>query len=274
MSTTPSYWPAVVARAFTDSLLAFDTTPHLLLLAALGAVVTAALVLRFRGWKEFREHLIANILIAFSGAFATWLLVFAWIFIHLPAKTLSEANYNLDTVIVEKRQLSSETEQEKAQIAELTRQVQSLNQLEQRESPNSLRQRTIRLVSELNIFWSRRPTPTGQKIQNPGSDEERQRNAAWDRYWRDTTAAYTNADFRERILGIVRECKSKGIDTGYLEQGAEQPDRLIGAGAFGGYALSGCGQFMNDLCQLRELAYHVDGHDQVIILGSQSQTRP
>jgi len=274
MPATPSYWPSVVTRAFTDSLLAFGTTPHLLLLAALGAVVTASLVLRFRGWKEFKEHLIANILIAFSGAFATWLLVFAWIFIHLPSKTLSEANHNLDIAIVEKRQLSSALEQAKAQIAELTRQVQSLKQSEQRESPNSLRQRTIRLVSELNIFWSRRPTPTGQKIQNPSSDEERQRNAAWDSYWRDTTAAYTNADFRERILGIVREYKSKGIDTGYLEQGAEQPDRLIGAGAFGGYALSGCGQYMNDLCQLRELAYHVDGNDQGIILGSQSQTRP
>jgi|SRR5882762_1895500 len=135
------------------------------------------------------------------------------------------------------------------------------------EAKNSLRLRTMRLVEELNIFWSHRPTPL-QPVQNPSTDEERRRNAGSDRYWRDAGTAYQNANYRERLLGIVREYKNKGIPTGYMEQGFEQSERLVGAGAFGGSNLDDCFRFMSELCQLRELAYHVDAQDQPIFLTS------
>jgi len=43
---------------------------------------------------------------AFGGAIITWLLVFVWVFAHLPAKMLSESNDNLTQVIREKQQFS------------------------------------------------------------------------------------------------------------------------------------------------------------------------
>lgn len=136
-----------------------------------------------------------------------------------------------------------------------------------KESPNSLRRRTIRLVNELIAFWSQRPMPPQQPVQNPSTEDDRQRNAKWDQYWREATAAYLNANFRERILGIVREYKAKGIPIGFLEQGAEQANRLIGSAPFGGGGLAeDCSRFLTDVCELRELAYHVDANDQPIFI--------
>src|SRR5262249_52784539 len=111
-----------------------------------------------------------------------------------------------------------------------------------RESPNSLRRRTIRLVNELNVFWSQRPAPPQQPVQNPSTDEERKRNAAWDQYWRDANTAYLNANYRERLLGLVREYKNKGIPTGFLEQSIDQPNRLVGGFVFGG-SLEDCSRY-------------------------------
>lgn len=105
-----------------------------------------------------------------------------------------------------------------------------------------------------------------QPVQNASTEEDRQRNAAWDQYWRDAKAAYLNADYRHRLVGIVREYKNKGVDIGFMEQGFDQPERLVGAAPYGGWQLDSCMQYMNELCQLRELAYHVDAHDQPIFL--------
>lgn len=130
------------------------------------------------------------------------------------------------------------------------------------ESPDSLRRRTLKVVNDLTLFWSRRPLPL-QPVQNPSTDEERQRNAKWDAYWHEANAAYVNAGFRERILGIVRQYKAKGVDIGFLEQAAEQSERTWGAMAYGG---TDCSRYQSELCQLRELAYHVDANDNAIVL--------
>jgi hypothetical protein len=132
------------------------------------------------------------------------------------------------------------------------------------EPPDSLRRRTIRLVSDLSKFWSQRPMPAQQPVQNPTTDEEHKRNSNWDRYWMETKAAYVRHDFSGRILGIVREYKNKGVPIGFLETEAEQPDRLVGALPYGGFALDNCAGYANDACQLRELAFHVDARDQAI----------
>jgi hypothetical protein len=140
-----------------------------------------------------------------------------------------------------------------------------------KESPNSLRRRTIKLVNDLVLFWSQRPMPL-QPVQNPSNDAERQRNEVWAKYWRAVVVDYSNTGFRERVLGIVRQYKSKGLDVGFLEQAAEQPERLVGSYSFGGSDLNGCSRFMSELCQLRELAYHVDANDEMIILGPKPQS--
>lgn len=147
------------------------------------------------------------------------------------------------------------------QTKELTECKGNLATLTKPEAPDSLRRRTTRLVSDLSIFWSKRPAPTQQPVSNPTTDEERRRNADLDRYWREAKAAYVRQDFSDRILGIVREYKNKGVPIGFLETGAEQPDRLIGAVPYGGFALDNCDRYANEVCQLRELAFHVDAYD-------------
>ena len=141
------------------------------------------------------------------------------------------------------------------------------------ESPNSLRRKTIRLVDDLISFWAQRPLPA-QPVQNPGNDDERHRNAVWDQYWRDANAAYIAAGFRERILGLVRQYRSKGLDIGFLEQAAEQPQRLFGSYFAGGPELNTCWQYSSELCQLRELAFHVDAKDEMTIISPTPQTLP
>jgi hypothetical protein len=133
MPSVPSYWHTITIRSIRDSFTIFETNPHLLVLGLLGALVTAALVLAIRGRKAFVEHIIANIGIAFGGAILTWLLVYAWIFIRMPAKTLAESEDNLTKVIEEKRQqsivinsLKNENESDTQQIAALTQKADDL----------------------------------------------------------------------------------------------------------------------------------------------------
>jgi hypothetical protein len=171
-------------------------------------------------------------------------------------------------------QLDRDATAQKAQILDLRNERQKIegdySQLQQSlpvafvEPKGSLRRRTMRLVHELNGFWGKRPTPVQQPIHNPQTEEDRQRNVAWDKYWRDAKTAYLNADYRQRLVGIVREYKNKGVETGFMEQSFDQPERLVGAAPFGGWQLDNCTQYMNELCQLRELTFHVDAHDQRI----------
>jgi hypothetical protein len=126
---------------------------------------------------------------------------------------------------------------------------------------NSLRHRTIEVVNELNLFWANRPTTPQQPVQNPATDDDRARNTKWERYWNETKVAYQSRQFNDRILGIAKEYLTKGVPVGYLERSAEQPDRYIGALPFGGFSLDACDQYMSELCQLRELAFHVDAYD-------------
>jgi hypothetical protein len=117
------------------------------------------------------------------------------------------------------------------------------------------------LVNELSQFWSDRPALLHQPVSNPTTDEDKQRNAAWDKYWREAESNYGRL-YKDRVLGIVREYKTKGVQTGFLEAGAE--NHVFGGFPFGVPGSQNCWQ--DELCQLRELAYHVDAHDQVILL--------
>jgi hypothetical protein len=83
-----------------------------------------------------------------------------------------------------------------------------------------------------------------------------------ERDWKEVTLAYKSKQFNERVLGIAKQYLEKGVSVGYLERSAEQPDRLIGALPYGGFSLDNCEQFMSELCQLRELAFHVDAYDE------------
>jgi hypothetical protein len=133
-----------------------------------------------------------------------------------------------------------------------------LNKLKVIESPVSLRRRTIKLSNEIFDFWQKHPTPS-QPVQNPANDDERKRNKDFDDYWRTVDGLYKR-EYKERLLGIVREYKGKGVATGYLEAAAE--NHTFGASAFSMIGSPVCSQ--DEICQFRELAFHVDAQDQLI----------
>jgi hypothetical protein len=172
-----------------------------------------------------------------------------------------------ESLVTYTSQLSNDNNIQKQRIASLQSENDVMRQnlqVEFVEPKTSLRRKTMQLVYELNDFWGKRAIPAQPAVQNPATDEERQRNAAWDKYWRDAKSEYVAKDYRHRLVGLVREYKTKGVDTGFMEQGFDQPERLVGAGVYGGWQLDNCGQYMNELCQLRELSFHVDAHDQRI----------
>ena len=228
---------------------------------ATGGVVTGIIGVseRLLG-KQLPKKVYAAIFILVFSLAAFFL---AWRDEYIRANELAKVSIQLQTTTDNLRQQVRGSDEKDAEIKQLRAKLEARTPP---ESPNSLRRRTLKLVNDLNLFWSRRPQQYRAKVQNPTTDEERQRNAAFDKYWIEAEAAYRNANFRDRLLGIVREYKGKGIASGYLEQGFEQSNRMVGADAFGGSDLEDCFRFMSDICSLRELAYHVDDNDQPIIL--------
>ena len=131
-----------------------------------------------------------------------------------------------------------------------------LARLNEPEPQNSVRRQTVNLANELADFWARNPAP-------PQSMQAAIKGQASDQYWNGVTTTF-NYKFRDRLVGIIRSYSSKGVPVGYLERSAEEPTHLFGAFPFSssGQSPPACAQ--DEICQLRELAFHVDANDQVI----------
>jgi len=220
-----------------------------IILVPVTIVLTIVLILAFLGWTAMKERAIETVLIGILVFVVGLLLIygpqFAW------------------------------------QVAKVTRDehrsdIQAIGRLEDAakhpcpppppqptfvEPENSLRRRTVRLVYDISDFWSRRPMPA-QPVQNPTGDEEKKRNAAWDKYWQDAQTAYKATHYRERLLEVAMQFKNQGFDTQVLERSLEQPDRMIGSFPYGGSQLENCSGYMTELCQLEYMAYRVDEHDK------------
>jgi hypothetical protein len=204
-------------------------------------------------WKSKKKDIFrSSVLLAIF-----WAILFSASFVNV----LNEDRTSLKSLQNSNQQLVSANMALQNQKSDLEKQLAALSFV---EPPNSLRRRTVKLINDLTVFWSRRPAPLQQPVQPASTDEDRQRNAKWDQYWRDATAAYENGGYRDRVREIVSEYKSKGIQIGYLEY-TDQYNRLIGASPFGGTGLADCSRSNTDMCTLRELAYHVDARDKPII---------
>lgn len=118
------------------------------------------------------------------------------------------------------------------------------------ESPNSLRRQTVRLADDVYAFWMKNPMPP----QGQGNTQDAQQS-----YWLRVQAIYDRT-YKDHIVGIIRQYKDKGVPTGWLEQAAE--NHPFGSSPFNQLGSPVC--FQDELCQFRELAYHVDAHDQRI----------
>jgi hypothetical protein len=133
------------------------------------------------------------------------------------------------------------------------------------ESPNSLRRRTLKLAADLEKFWSEEPVVPYRNSPplNPVTDEDKKRTAIWNKYWHDVHADYDSHAFQSKLLEIVDQYKSRGVPVGSLEMSAQ--NQMFGGPLFIGMAIV-TGQVLcqTDICNLRELAFHVDAQDKVI----------
>jgi hypothetical protein len=131
----------------------------------------------------------------------------------------------------------------KAQVAALT---------PFQEPANSLRRRTIKLADELNRFWAVNPIPgfPNSQATTPEKSKEIQD------YWATHETIY-NTKYKDLILGILREYQQKGISVGWLDRAAE--NHMFGASPFSAPAC-----FQDELCQFKELAFHVDARGNKI----------
>jgi hypothetical protein len=214
-----------------------------------------AVVNLFRSvWLEHKGHTVGTMRQGIGGAVVVLALVGAiTLSVALEANNIKTEPIILGSADPDHRKANDliSLEECKSTLASLTKPAPA----------NSLRHRTVELVNDLNLFWISSPTAPQQAVPNPTTDDDRARNGKWDKYWKELNAAYQRKEFNQRIRGIVKEYQTKGVPVGYLDRAAEQPDRLIGGMPYGGFSLDTCDQYMSELCQLRELAFHVDAYD-------------
>jgi len=123
------------------------------------------------------------------------------------------------------------------------------------ESPDSLRRRTIKLADDLQKYWATHPIPGFKEStpQNPVTPDEIAKKKQIEDYWAKLQVTY-DTKYKDRVLGVIREYQGKGVSTGWLERAAE--NHMFGASPFNAPVC-----FQDELCQFRELAFHVDAQD-------------
>lgn len=95
------YWQSVFSWAFTHAWQAFGQTSELILITIVGTILTTLLVFIFRR-HTFKEHLVANILIVFSGTILTAVAIFLGYVVQAPLALQADAVRNqqaLDTQV-------------------------------------------------------------------------------------------------------------------------------------------------------------------------------
>ena len=102
--------------------------------------------------------------------------------------------------------------------------VQIQGMLPSKEPKDSLRRRTMRVADELYDYLKVRaehqPPAAYPNSNDPNPSEERRKEIhTWQTYQQET-ADYYAKNFRDRMVGIVKEYESKGVHTQYLENHA------------------------------------------------------
>jgi hypothetical protein len=131
-----------------------------------------------------------------------------------------------------------------------------------REAKDSLRRRTMRAADELYDYLKKRaekqPPAASPNSNDPNPSEERKKEIqTWQRYQQETEDYYVK-HFRDRTVGIVKEYESKGVPVHFLENDFKQ--RMPGLVPTGSVW-----EGMDDLSRFRDLAYHVDARDHLIV---------
>lgn len=136
-----------------------------------------------------------------------------------------------------------------------------------KEPSNSLRRRTMQLADEMEKYFvarendPKRPPVAIPDSSNPNPSDEQK--AAIERYraYQQETWNYYFTHYKDRTVGIIKEYQAKGVKTAYLESAASQ--RPLAPAMAGSVVEGTC---MDELYQFRELAYHVDGEGNLVVV--------
>jgi hypothetical protein len=136
-----------------------------------------------------------------------------------------------------------------------------------KERKDSLRRRTLQLADEMEKYFmgrARNPDMPPFAIPNssvPNPSDDQKKAIELFRSYQKETEDYYFSHYKDRMVGIIKEYESKGVRTEYLESGAKQrPPAIFLQGSVAE------GSYMDDLFQFRELAYHVDGDGNLIVI--------
>jgi len=130
------------------------------------------------------------------------------------------------------------------------------------EPRDSLRRRTLRLADEYTEFFitsqeNGPPVAIPTTPEPPPSEEQKKARQIYRDYWRGIENRYSTV-FKQRFVGILKEYENKGIKIGIWEN--DFTERLPGTSQ--PYTF----MQMDDIPRFRELAYHVDARDHLIVV--------
>ncbi len=236
-----SFWIGLFKRAFLASLDSIGQTPKTLAFWLTAVVLAVLLVLRRDGWKSLKENWRRKTIESVLIPVIAWAPFFFW---------------NLGYI-----QKDVEAQNAKPEVVAAPPSTAK----PVREAYDSLRRRTRRLADEYYKYARKRledhPPNAYPDSSDPNPFEERKKMIqACQKYDRETEDYYLR-HFKDRMVGIIREYNAKGVKTGYLESSlAQRPP---------GFTLPGSGwegSQLDELSRFRELAYHVDARDHLIVL--------
>jgi hypothetical protein len=187
------------------------------------------------------------------------LLVFAMLASDLQTRI---KEINTEPLVVRINVPSADAGAKDAQIARLR---QELAVLKRPELGDSLRHRTLRLADEFYRFRHERqekhPPNAYPDSRDPNPSEERKIAIKLCQQYDQVTQDQYNRLYRDRFVGIIREYHAKGVPVGWMENTAAQGMLMW---VPNGSSWEGTPQ--DDLTQFRNLAYRVDGRDNLLLV--------
>lgn len=138
------------------------------------------------------------------------------------------------------------------------------------EPRDSLRRRTLKLADEYTEFFMKSqenapPVAIPTTPEPPPSEEQKKARQVYRDYWGKIDKYYAD-HFSARFVGIVKEYESKGAKVGFLANDfAQRRPQIPPTGS--------TWEGMDEISRFRELAYHVDARDHLIVVAPRQRLR-
>lgn len=198
-----------------------------------------------------------------------WAILLSASFINV----LHEDRSSWEKSLQDNRQLQSDNQQLRNDYKALDAQNRSLQSqltgLVFKESPNSLRRRTVRLADKIYSFlegrYEHHPVPYARRSRTnqPEPDAEREKLVKANEDYDEATRSTYVTKYSEQAIGIIEEYRAKGVSIGHLEDYMK-----LYAPSFNPPESINYGDPSDSLFWFRCLAYRVDATDNKIYLDS------